>query len=93
MRAAESTASAAISFAMDPVPTTCSSLRPINVCGDGCCDSAEAERLSPSTYCRKDCTLARLELIKVENRLQLLDNKLKIATLDPEYLSVTPACR
>jgi hypothetical protein len=79
-------------FAMDPVPTSCNDLRPINVCGDRCCDNAEADRLSPA-YCRKDCQLARLEIANVNGHIQLIENKLTLATVERDYVSVAPACK
>jgi hypothetical protein len=39
--------------------TSCDRLRPINICGDGCCDQDEV-RFGPAE-CRADCILKRLE--------------------------------
>ena len=52
--------------------TSCDRLRPINVCGDGCCDQEEV--VFGAAECRPDCVLKRLEWrLELEQAVGFLD--------------------
>lgn len=79
-------------FQIVPPPFTCDSLRPINVCGDGCCDAAETDRLDP-LWCSKDCQLPKLEILKLEDKLAIIDHDQVVGSVEERYVSIAPVCR
>ena len=80
-------------FAVVPSQNTCDKLRPINVCGDTCCDAAEADRLNRDQWCPSDCKLARLEIATLDGRVRLLDDGRQLATVEPDHIAFDPVCR
>jgi hypothetical protein len=79
-------------FQVVPGPFTCDSLRPINVCGDGCCDAGET--FLEDGYCRADCKIERLEVIDREGlgRAHIIDGDLVLGTVEARFVSVAPVC-
>lgn len=83
-------------FAVVPPPSTCDSRRPINVCGDGCCDAAEADlRGDPGNFCFADCVRERLEISDRirPGSLQIVDGDRVAGTVDPGFVSFEPSCK
>jgi len=80
-------------FAIVPAPWTCDSLRPINVCGDGCCDAEEAK--FAGSFCAKDCVLQKLEVSDrlKSGSLQILDGDRVLGTVDPGFVAINPSCK
>jgi len=81
-------------FQVVPPPFSCDQLRPINVCGDRCCDQAEA-RFGQPEYCRKDCRLESLQVVDWSGKasLQIYDGDAVLGTVEPDYISVAPVCK
>lgn len=76
-------------FAVVPGPSSCDKLRPINQCGDGCCDDGETDRLDREHWCPKDCRIARLEIAKLEDRLQILQDTRVLGLVAEDHLEAS----
>lgn len=79
-------------FQVQPGPSTCDELRPINVCGDGCCDAGETRR--SDSYCRADCAPA--EILRIEDtgegRHTIFARDLAIGSASPQGVIATSTC-
>jgi len=76
-------------FQIVPPAPTCASRRPIDVCGDGCCDVSETSWRGP-IWCPADCRLERLEVADElgTGRPQVRVDGRVMATLDARSVSV-----
>ena len=80
-------------FQIVPAARSCDDLRPINVCGDGCCDVAESN--FRDKYCRADCRIEKLEVIDLEGlaRPVIRDGEEQLGWIEERFVSVAPVCR
>jgi hypothetical protein len=80
-------------FVIPESPRTCDELRPINVCGDGCCDAAETNLRDG--WCKADCRLQHLEVIDFDGsgKLFIMENDATLGRVEKGYVSVAPVCK